>query len=99
MNFRIFLGRSTKPNCLKIYDFLIMSNEDQMAQVMLHGTFVTKLTTHSKIYVLYSLNTFFFEMVFAVGFGSATEQALLLNKHVFGSGVRLEKYLEADLTL
>jgi len=84
---------------MRLYDFLILSNEEQMAQVMLHGTLITKLWDKRRLYVLYSLNTFFFEMEYHGNPKSEKEQALLLRKHVFSSGVRMEKYLNLNLAI
>lgn len=84
---------------MKLYDFLILSNEEQMAQIMLHGTLVTKLWEKDCLFVLYSLGTFFFEMEYHGNTKSAKQEAMLVRKHVFSTGVRMEKYLTSDLAI
>jgi len=82
-----------------LYDFLILTNEEQMAQVMANGTLVTKLRQKQRLYVLYSLGTFFFELEYDREPKSPKQEALLLRKHVFSSGVRMEKYLKSNLAI
>lgn len=84
---------------MKLYDFLILSNEEQMAQIMLHGTLVTKLWQKDRLYVLYALGTFFFEMEYHGNPKFEKQEAFLVRKHVFSTGVRMEKYIESDLAV
>lgn len=84
---------------MKLYDFLILSNEEQMAQIMLHGALITKLWEKDRLFVLYSLDTFFFEMEYHGNPKSTKQEALLVRKHVFSTGVRMEKYLASDLAI
>ena len=82
---------------MKLYDFLILGNEEQMAQVLLHGNLITKLRHKNRLYVLYAVGTFFFEMEYYDDSKSPKQEALLVSKHVFSTGVRMEKYLASDL--
>ncbi len=84
---------------MSLYDFMMLTNEEQMAQIMAQGTLVTKLRKERRLFVLYSLNTFYFELEYNGELKSAKEEALLLRKHIFSSGVRMEKYLENDLAV
>jgi len=77
----------------------MLTNEEQMAQIMAHGKLVTKLRKGNRFFVLYSLNTFFFELEYHGEHITSKEEALLFRKHIFSSGVRIEKYLENDLAV
>ena len=76
-----------------LYDFMMLNSEEQMAQIMAQGTLVTKLRMDNRLFVLYSLNTFFFELEYNGQPKPTKEEALLLRKHIFSSGIRMEKYL------
>lgn len=82
---------------MTIYDFLLLNEQEQMAQVMLHGTFVTKVKRERRIYALYSLNTFFYELEYEGFSESPGHEAILICTNIFRSGSKINKYLENSL--
>lgn len=84
---------------MTIYDFMILSSEEQLAHVMFFGNLVTKLRTKAKHYHLYSVNNFFFEMEYDANLSTNRGEAFLLRRHIFSTGVRMEKYLNFDLVI
>ena len=84
---------------MTLYDFMILTNEQQLAHVMFCGSLITKLNTKKRHYHLYSVSKFFFEMEYDVYLTSFGKEAVLLRKHVFSSGVRMEKYIHLDLAV
>lgn len=78
---------------MRLYDFMMLSAEQQMAMVISDGTLVTKLEKGDRYFVLYSLGTFYFEMEFDASFTTSSKERILLRKRIFKSGTLLDKYL------
>lgn len=78
---------------MTLYNFLMLDAKEQMAKVMVNGTLVTHLHKRTSSFALYALNTFFVELEYLKGSESNKKEAVLLRKHIFKSGVRMDKYI------
>lgn len=79
---------------MTLYDFMMMDGEDQMATAMAHGDLVARVTEGAHLFVLYSVGTFYFELVYHYDPKDMGCAPMLLKKHVFSSGKRMERYLK-----
>lgn len=78
---------------MRLYDFMMLSTEQQMAMVISDGTLVTRLEKGNRFFVLYSLGTFYFEMEFDSSITASSKERILLRKRIFKSGKLLDKYV------
>lgn len=77
---------------MKIYDFLMLNTEEQMVKVMVNGNLITHLHSRTCSFALYALNTFYVELEYLKEPLSTKQESVLLRRHIFKSGVRMEKY-------
>ncbi|TLF47027.1 hypothetical protein [Maribacter aurantiacus] len=78
---------------MRLYDFMMLNAEEQMAMVISDGTLVTRLEKGNRFFVLYSLGTFYFEMEFDASITASSKERILLRKRIFKSGKLLDKYV------
>ena len=78
---------------MTLFDFMILNNKEQMTKIIVNGTLVTHLHKRTSSFALYALNTFFVELEYLKEPESSKQESILLRKHIFKTGVRMEKYL------
>ncbi|GMN06304.1 hypothetical protein MTsPCn5_16930 [Croceitalea sp. MTPC5] len=78
---------------MTLYDFLMLDTKEQMTKVMVNGNLVTHLHNGTSSFALYALNTFFVELEYLKEPQWSKQESVVLRKHIFKSGVRMEKYI------
>lgn len=72
---------------MKLYDFLILSDEQQYQAIWEHGTYIDSLLFDKIHHQLYSINDFFIEIYYDALSNN------IIGKEPFKQGARLDKYL------
>lgn len=84
---------------MKLYDYLMLSEREQMTKAMVCGKPIAKLHLKTSSFVLYAINNFFFEIEYLYEPEVSRLENVVLSRHIFKTGYRLEKYLTKELII